>query len=220
LAEHEMAAHDAHRLAHGAAHGGQAETADDLAENALGGVGGADQAGGDAERPGRRADEQGVGWVVAAFGEATLAQFVLDEAVGGGVVGHAEQALGEYHQREALWRGQGIFAQQGFDAADAAGAFADGGDEGAGGGVDPRFALGGEGGDGEEFFREQRIVGRIRRAERRRQVRGFCHAPCHHPAPGNARVPMPAGRKSFLLLFCKKEDSSFLKKRSKRLLCP
>ena len=175
LAEDEMAAHDTHGLAHGAAYGGQAEAADDLAEDAFGGIGGADEAGGDTECPGGGAHEEGFRLVVAAIGEAALAEFILDEAVGGGVVGDAQQAFGEDHEGQAFRRGQGIFAQQGFDAADAAGGLADGGDEAAGCAVDAGFAGGGESGDGEEFFGQDGIVGRVGWPERRGH--GFGHAP-------------------------------------------
>ena len=47
-------------------------------------------------------------------------ELVLDQAVGGGGVGHAQQRLGQHHQREALLGRERIGVQEILDAAEAA----------------------------------------------------------------------------------------------------
>ncbi len=142
LAQHEMAAHDAHRLAHGRADGGQAEAAHHAFEDTLRRVLRPDQPRRQAQRPGAGIDQHGVG-LVPAGGEPALAQFILDQPVGGGVVRHAQQTFGEHHQRQTFRRGEAVFAQQRLDTANAAGASADGADQAAGFRVDPRLPFGG-----------------------------------------------------------------------------
>ena len=61
--------------------------------------------------------------------EIALSQLVLDQPVGGGAVGHAQQRLGEHHQRQPLAGGERIFAQHLLDAAEPASGAADGGDQ-------------------------------------------------------------------------------------------
>ena len=101
LAEDEMIAHDAHGLARRGAYGGQAEALGQVADNAGRGLARLDDAGGDAERPGRGRDQEGVG-LGFVMGEVALAELVLDQPVGGGGVGHAQQRLGQHHQRKAF----------------------------------------------------------------------------------------------------------------------
>ncbi len=119
LAEHEMAAEHPHRLPRGGADGGHADALGQRAQDALGRLAGLDDARRDAERPGRGGDEEGVraGLVVD---EVALADLVLDQPVGGGGIGHAQQRFGQHHQRQALAGRQRIFAQQLLDAAEPA----------------------------------------------------------------------------------------------------
>ena len=160
-----MTAHDAHRLAQRAAHRGQAEAAHHAAQNALRRVLRADQTRGKAERPGGGVDQQLVG-LVGAGGKPPLAELVLDQPVGGGVIGDPQQALGEDHQGQTLRRGQGVFAQQGLYAADAAGPAADGADHVAGLLVNAGLALGGQGGGGQQGTGEIGVVRGVGGAER------------------------------------------------------
>ena len=56
-------------------------------------------------------------------------ELVLDQAVGGGGVGHAQQRLGQHHERQPLLGRERIGVQEFFDAAEPAGLGADGLDQ-------------------------------------------------------------------------------------------
>ena len=92
--------------------------------------------------------------------EVSRRELVLDEAIGGGAVGHPQQRFGEHHQREALLGGERVLAQEVLDTADATGGpGADRGDERAGAGIDALLRLGARPGGGEEP-RRKLLVGR------------------------------------------------------------
>jgi hypothetical protein len=69
--------------------------------------------------------------------EVALTELVLDEAVGGARVGHAQQRFRQHHQREAFLGGQREFAQHVLDAAKPVVLGADGLDQAHGSPVDP-----------------------------------------------------------------------------------
>ena len=136
-----MRAEEPHRLAGRGAHRRQAEPLDQAVEDGVGRLARLDDAGGDAERPGRGRDQEGVRLHVGARPVAGR-ELVLDQAVGGGGVGHAQQRLGQHHQGEALLGGERIGMQEILDAAEPAGPAADAFDQPGGTGVDPRFGRG------------------------------------------------------------------------------
>ena len=68
--------------------------------------------------------------------EIALAELVLDQAVGGGGVRHAQKRFGENHERQPFLGGERIFAQDLLDTPDAAASRADGVDEPERRGVD------------------------------------------------------------------------------------
>jgi hypothetical protein len=87
--EDEMVAHHPHRLARRGAHGWHAQALGEAADDARRRLAGLDDARGDAERPGRGRNQEGVR-LRFMIGEVALAELVLDELVGGGGVGHAQ----------------------------------------------------------------------------------------------------------------------------------
>jgi hypothetical protein len=101
-------------------------------------------------------------------GEIALPELVLDEAVGGGGVRHAQERLGQHHEGEALPGGQGVFAQHRLDAAEAAAMRADRLDQGAGAFVDPSLPLGRQPRIGEQALGDELVVLRVGRREARR----------------------------------------------------
>ena len=119
LAEHEMIAEDAHGLACGRAHGGKAHAFDEAAENAFGRFTRLNNARGDTERPSGCRHQKRIGFAFV-MGEIALAEFVFDEAISCRSIGNPKQRFGQHHQGEAFAGGEGIFAQQFFDAAEAA----------------------------------------------------------------------------------------------------
>ena len=72
--------------------------------------------------------------------EIALAELVLDQAVGGGGIRHAQQRLGQHHQGQAFLGGERIFPQQFLDAAEPAALGADRLDQARGVRVDARLA--------------------------------------------------------------------------------
>jgi hypothetical protein len=118
LSEHEMAAHQPHRLTRRRAHRGRAKTPRQSPDGTLRRLAGPNHARRGAERPRRGVDEEGAG---ARFvvDEIALAELVLDEAVGGVRIGHAQQRFRQHHQRQTFLRRQRELAQQIVDTAEA-----------------------------------------------------------------------------------------------------
>ena len=118
LAEHEMRADQPHRLPRRRAHRRQAEAADDGVEDRFRRLARMNDAGGDAERP-RRGRDQDRGRFDVAVEPAAGGELVLDQPVRGRGVGHAQQRLGQHHQREPLFGRERIGVQKILDAAEA-----------------------------------------------------------------------------------------------------
>ena len=117
LAEHEMRADEPHGLPRRRAHGRQAEAADDGVEDGFRRFARMNDARRDAERPGRGRNQNRVGFYVAVE-PAAGGELVLDQAVGGGGVRHAQQRLGQHHEREAFLGGERIGVEKILDAAE------------------------------------------------------------------------------------------------------
>ena len=124
LAEHEMRAEEPHRLPRRRPHRRQAEPLCDAVEDRLRRLARMDDAGGDAERPGRGRDQKRVR-LDLALEPVPGRELVLDQPVGGRGVGHAQQRLGQHHQRQALLGRERIGVEEILDAAEAAGLGAD-----------------------------------------------------------------------------------------------
>jgi hypothetical protein len=73
------------------------------------------QPAGDQQAPGGSVDEQR-GAVADVCAPVAVGELVADQAVGGGLVGHAQQGLGQAHQRHAFLAGEREFLHQGVDA--------------------------------------------------------------------------------------------------------
>ena len=112
-----MAAHQPHRLPRRRAHRRRAEPLGKPAERALRRLAGLDHPRRHAERPGRGVDQEGRGFGLVVD-EVAFAELVLDEAVGGAGVGHAQQRLRQHHQRQALLGRERELAQHVLDAAE------------------------------------------------------------------------------------------------------
>jgi hypothetical protein len=97
-------------------------------------------AGADAERPSRGGNQQLVRLDDVAS-EIGLPERVFDKTVGSGRVGHAQERLGEDHQREPFFAGQSVFAQQFFDVREGRRLRANGTNQVAGECVDGAVAL-------------------------------------------------------------------------------
>ena len=138
LAQHEMIAHQPHRLARRGAHRGRTEPLDEAADGAVGCLAGLDHPRRQAQRPGRGIDQErgGLGLVMD---EVTLAEFVLDELVGGAGIRHAQQRFGQHHQREPLLGRQRELPQHVLDPTQTVVALADRLDQPRRGAVDPRL---------------------------------------------------------------------------------
>ena len=169
-----MRADEPHRLPRRRAQGRQAEALDDRVEDRLRRLAGMDHAGGDAERPRRSRNQERRRFDVAVE-PAAGGELVLDQAVGGRGVGHAQQRLGEHHEREPLLGGERVGVQKVLDAAEPSGFGADRLDQGPRPRVDAAFGGAVAGGSGEEARREFLIGRRERRAERRQRRLGPGH---------------------------------------------
>ncbi len=97
-----------------------------------------DDAGGDAQRPGGGRNQQRVRFQVGGRPVASR-ELVLDQAVGGGGVRHPQQRLGQHHEGKPLPGGKRIGVEEIFDAAEAAGAAANGLDQAGGESINPLF---------------------------------------------------------------------------------
>ena len=138
LAEHKMAAHQAHRLPGCGTHGGNAEAFCQAPDGALRRFAGLNDARRHSERPCRCVDQEGAGFCLVMH-KVALAELVLDELIGGPRVGHAQQRFGQHHQRQAFLGGKREFAQHVLDAAEPVVSAADGPDQPGRGPVDPRL---------------------------------------------------------------------------------
>jgi len=160
LTEHEVRPEEPHRLAHGRAHGRQAQASGEIVENPFRGFARMDDARADPERPRRGGDQKRVGFHLVVR-PVPGRELVLDETIGGGGVRHPQQRLCEYHQGEALAGRERIFVQEILDAAEAAGAGADRLHQLRGTRIDPRFNGGAEGGLWQEFGRALLVARRV-----------------------------------------------------------
>ena len=117
LAEHEMVAHQPHRLPRRRAHGRRAQPFGEPSDGPLRSLAGLDHAGRHAKRPGRSVDQERARsrFVVD---EVALAELVLDELVGGAGVRHPQQRFRQHHQRQSFLGRQREFAQHVLDAAE------------------------------------------------------------------------------------------------------
>ncbi len=140
LSEHEMRAQEPHPLPRGGAHGGNTEAFDETLENRIRGLAGMDDAGGDAERPGRGRNEQRARFDVVR-GPIAGGELVFDQPVGGGGIGHPQQRLRQHHEGEPLLGGQRIGMEEILDAAEPAGPGPDPLDEAPGIDVDSPFGV-------------------------------------------------------------------------------
>ena len=138
LPEHEMRAEQLHRLARRQSHRRHTKPFHHTLDNILRGFARLDDACGDAQRPGRCRHQEGAG----ALGLRPIAggQLVLDQPVGSDGVGHAQQRLGQHHQRQSLLGGERIGVQEILDPAEAARPGANGLDQPAGARVDTRLS--------------------------------------------------------------------------------
>jgi hypothetical protein len=164
LAEDEMTPEDAHGLARRRAHRRQAEPLGELAENPFRRLAWLDDARRHSESPGGSVDQEGVRFRLVV-GEVALPQLVLDQAVGGGGVGHAQERLGEHHQGEPLAGGESVFAQHLLNAAEPAAIGADRPDQRPGALVDPALPLGREPRVREQALGDEFVVLRVGRLE-------------------------------------------------------
>ncbi len=167
LPEHEMRAEEPHRLPRRRAHRGQAEPPHDAVEDRLRRLAGMDDAGGDAERPGRGRDQERGRFHVAVAPTAG-GELVLDQPIGGRGVGHAQQRLGQHHERQPLLGRQRIGVQKLLDAAEPAGLGADGFDQSLRAGIDAAIRGSATTRVGKQT-RRQLVVGRCERRLKSRQ---------------------------------------------------
>ncbi len=168
LAEHEMAAHQPHRLPCGGAHRRNAQPFCQSPDRSLRGFAGLNHACRHAQRPGRRIDQEGAGFGLVAH-EVALAELVLDELVGGAAIRYPQQGFREHHQRQALLGGERKLAKHVLDAAEPVVTCANGADQPRRGAIDPRVLLRTQAGDPEQPGRNETIVGRVGRLERRKR---------------------------------------------------
>ncbi len=117
FAKHEMAAHQPHRLPRRRAHRGRADPLGEPAQRSLRRLARLDHPRRHPQRPGRGIDQEGRGFGLVVD-EIALAELVLDEAVGGTGIRHAEQRLRQHHQRQPLPGRQRELAQHVLDPAE------------------------------------------------------------------------------------------------------
>ena len=131
-------------------------------------------AGSDAERPCRGRDEESGGLDVA-LEPAAGRELVLDQPVGGGGVGHAQQRLGQYHEGEALFGRQRIGVQKIFDTAEPGRFGADRLDQTPGAGIDVLFGGAVARRLGEKRSSQFFVCRRVRCVERRQLAKRRIH---------------------------------------------
>ena len=172
LAEDEVVAEHAHRLARRGPHRRPAETLDEAGDDRVRGLAGPDDPARQAERPGRGEHQPGLR-MGGMVGPVAAAELVLDQAVLGRRVGDAEERLGEHHQRQALAGRQAELAEEILEPADDARLPADRGDETGRAAVDRRFGLVRKAQVAADPPEERRVVLRIGGVEsRKRRFRG------------------------------------------------
>jgi hypothetical protein len=164
FAQHEMAAHQPHRLPGGGAHRGNPEPLGEPPDRALWGFAGLYDARRHPQRPCRGIDQEGAGPGLVVD-EVALAELVLDELVGGAAVRHAQRRLRQHHQRQPLLGGEREFAKHVLDAAEPVVMGADGADQARRGAVDPRVPFRAQPCRCEKPRRHGAIVRRVGRLE-------------------------------------------------------
>ena len=160
FAEHEVAAHQPHRLSCGGADRGRAQTLCEPADGALRRFAGLNHFRRQPERPGGSIDEEGAG-LRLVMDEIALSELVFDELVCGARVGHAQQRLGKHHQGEALAGGECELAQHVLDPAQRIVVLANGVDQAPGSSVDPRFGPGRQSRLGKQPGCDHPVIGRV-----------------------------------------------------------
>ena len=93
--------------------------------------------------------------------EVLPAELVLDQAIGGGGVGHTQQGFGEHHQGEAFLGRQRVLPKQRLHVAEPAALFAHRHDEIARQCIDSCLTFGRQASAGQHRSDEPPIVGRI-----------------------------------------------------------
>ncbi len=182
-----MAAHQPHRLARRGANGRRAEPLDQSPDRALRRLSGLDHPRRQAERPSGGVDQNGAG-ARLVVNEIALAQLVLDEAVGGAGVGHAQQRLGKNHQRQALLGRERELAQHVLDTAEPVVPRPDSLDQPCRGAVDPHGLRLGPRLGCEQSGRDAAIIGRVGSRKWRDRCGSVGHrgpaTGCIHPCGG------------------------------------
>ena len=130
-----MRAEQPHRLPRREPHRRQAEPLHEAVDDAVRRLAGMDDARRDAERPGRGRDQERAR-SRPRCDQSPAASLSSISAVGGGGVRHAQQRLGQHHQRQALLGRERIGVQEILDAAEPAGVGADALDQPPGAGID------------------------------------------------------------------------------------
>ncbi len=97
--------------------------------------------------------------------EVAFAELVFDELVGGARIRHAQQRLGQHHQRQSLFGRQREFAKHVFDAAEPVVVGPDRLDQAGGEVVDPLLLRGAQARRLQERSRHGAIVGRESRGK-------------------------------------------------------
>ena len=168
LAKHEVAAHQPHRLPGRGAYRRDAQPFRQTPDRSFRGLAGLDHPRRHPQRPCRRIDQERTGFRLVVH-EVALAELVLDELVGGAGVRHAQQGFGQHHQRQAFFGGEREFAKHVLDAAEAVVIGANGLDQTRGGAVDPRILLPAHVSGFQKAWRDNAVVRRVRRPERRKK---------------------------------------------------
>ncbi len=175
LAQHEMVAHQPHRLPRRRPHGRRAQPLGEPPDGALRRLAGLDHAGGHPERPCRSVDEEGAGSRLV-MDEVALGELVLDELVGGAGVRHPQQRFRQHHQRQPFPGRQRELAQHVLDAAERIVIGPDRPDQPRRRPIDARLLRCIQPDGAEQAGRHCAIVGRVGGAERRRGWRMGWHA--------------------------------------------
>ena len=166
LAEHEMIAHQPHRLPRRRPHRRRAQPLGQPSNGPLRRLAGLDHAGRHPERPRRRIDQERARSRFV-MDEVALGELVLDELVGGAGVRHPQQRFRQHHQRQPFLGRQRELAQHVLDAAERIVIGADCLDQFSRRQVDPHFLRRAELRRGQQACRHRNIVRRIGRAEGR-----------------------------------------------------
>ncbi len=170
LAEHELIAENAHRLAQRLADDRLAASGDQALHHAgrvrLPPLAPIEDVSGQHQTPGRGIDEQRVRMAEMARPVAQ-ADRAGDQPVRGGSVGDAQQRLGQAQQKHPLLARQPIFMQEGIDTAALRAALPRRLDEAQGQGLDVAAILGTEARLGDQHLDQRPFLGKQRLADRR-----------------------------------------------------